>query len=136
MLRFLRSACAVRRAGFAVAVYGLIVSSAAGQTTPPTAAPAAPPVTLLPLDGDADGKITRAEWTKFMQTFTAMDANKDSTIDLAELQKAVGNTTDTPGILPAGDSDGNGKLNRAEWSNISLIRGFPRFDVNKDNNVT
>lgn len=137
MLRHLRSAAAARRTCCAVAAWISLVSFAAAQTTPPaTSTAAAPPITLLPLDGDGDGKVTRAEWTKFMQTFTAMDTNKDSAIDLAELQKAAGSTAETPGILPAGDSDGNGKLTRPEWSNISLIRGFPRFDTNKDNNVT
>lgn len=134
MLRFLRSVSAVRRGLCAVAISVLPATAASAQTTSPAAT--SPPLTLLPLDADADGKITRAEWTKFTQSFATLDTNKDTAVDAAELQQAAGGTTDLPGILPAADSDGNGKLTRPEWANISLIRGFPRFDRDRDNNVT
>jgi Ca2+-binding EF-hand superfamily protein len=118
---------------FVLAVAVLPLAHAAAQTTPPPT-PAAVPVTLQPLDGDADGKVTRAEWTRFVQSFSKLDGDGNQGIDEAELRKAGGDAVEKPGVLVAADSNGDGKLTRPEWT--QLARGFARYDKNNDGNIT
>ncbi|HEY5314027.1 MAG TPA: EF-hand domain-containing protein [Pirellulales bacterium] len=90
---------------------------------------AEPRVTLKPADADGDGQVTRAEWGRLMQRFSRLDANHDGAIDRAELQ-ADAKTSESPILLPAADTDGDGQLSRAEWKR--LAQGFRRFDGNHD----
>src|SRR5690349_2516130 len=91
--------------------------------------PAKPAVTLKPVDDDGDGKVTRAEWSRFVQSFSKYDVDKDAAVDVAELQQAAA-TTDVPLILEPADANGDGKLNRAEWSRMA--QSFKQIDANRD----
>lgn len=101
-----------------------------GNAEPPAKAETlAPPATLKPADADGDGKVTRAEWGALMQRFSRLDANHDAAVDLAELQADAG-TSETPIVLAAADTDGDGKLTRAEWTR--LAKAFRKLDANHD----
>lgn len=69
-----------------------------GQAPPGAASPATPPRTAEPpadgaelpmflrrVDGNGDGKLSRAEWGRISQLFNQLDANKDGQIDVEEL---------------------------------------------------
>lgn len=86
--------------------------------------------TLRPADADADGKITRVEWTKFVQGFRRFDADGDNAVSLEELRGAVGDVTDDPIALAPVDFNGDGRATRAEWS--TLAAAFKRIDADSD----
>jgi len=101
-----------------------------GSASPQTPAePAKPAVTLKPVDDDGDGKVTRAEWSRFVQSFSKYDVDKDAAVDVAELRQAAA-TTDVPLILEPADMNGDGKVNRAEWSRMA--QSFKQIDANRD----
>ena len=87
----------------------------------------APRATLRPADTDGDGKITRVEWTKFVQGFRNLDANKDNSVDIAELKSAAGDVKEAPIVLAPVDFNDDGRATRAEWT--SLAAAFNRVDV-------
>jgi uncharacterized protein (TIGR03067 family) len=101
-----------------------------GKSLGPTGAPTddAPPEGLRFIDADGDGKITKAEWSKFTQSFTRLDRDKDNAVDANEL-KATGGAADV--LAKLGDANGDGKIIRAEWAR--LVQNFARYDENKDN---
>ncbi|HWA97318.1 MAG TPA: hypothetical protein VG713_02450 [Pirellulales bacterium] len=112
--------------------------SAATNAAPKTAPSAdaakpsdAPPAGLMDLaDGNADGKVSRAEWSKVVQSFSRLDANKDNALDSSELE-ATGGAAEL--LVKLGDADGDGKITRAEWAKLS--QSFAQLDTNKDSSV-
>jgi uncharacterized protein (TIGR03067 family) len=91
-------------------------------------------VTLRPADADGDDKITRTEWNVFTQAFHRLDANKNETIDLAELLPPNDAATGSPLILGAFDADGDRNLSRAEWGRMT--RAFAGLDVDGSRTLT
>jgi uncharacterized protein (TIGR03067 family) len=81
-------------------------------------------------DTDGDGKISRAEWSKFKQSFSHWDSNKDNSLDSTELETAGGSTEL---LLHLADASGDGKVSRVEWS--KLVQSFARLDANHDNSL-
>ena len=81
-------------------------------------------------DADGDGKISRAEWSKFKQSFSHLDADKDNALDSNELQ-ATGGSAEL--LMKLGDANGDGKISRIEWG--KLVQGFARLDANHDNSL-
>lgn len=94
---------------------------------PPT--PEAQRPTLKPADTDGDGRITRAEWTKFFQSFRQLDADGDNAVDTAELKASVGDPKLESIVLAPVDFDGGGKVLRPAW--LSLGGAFKRIDADK-----
>src|SRR5689334_13458313 len=99
---------------FGAATLGAPCSAAAQAPAEKAAASA----TLKPIDDDGDGKVTRAEWSRFVQGFTRYDVDKDAAVSLAELQAAA-ETQDVPLILQPADANRDGKLTRPEWSRMA-----------------
>lgn len=93
---------------------------------------AAASATLKPIDDDGDGKVTRAEWSRFVQSFTRYDLDKDAAVSLAELQTAA-ETQDVPLILQPADANRDGKLTRTEWSRMA--QSFKQIDANRDGTI-
>jgi len=98
------------------------------------AAGEAPKPTLKPADADGDGKITRVEWTTFVQSFRRLDTDNDNAVDLAELKAAIGDVAAnsnslTPIVLAPVDFNGDGRVVRTEWT--SLAAAFKRIDTDK-----
>lgn len=100
---------------------------------------AKPRPTLRPADADGDGRITRLEWTKFVQGFRRFDADGDNAVAAAELTAAVradaGDDDDdvrklSPIVLAPVDFDGDDRATRAEWT--SLAAAFKRVDADGD----
>lgn len=123
-----------RNAAFGLAV--LLIAAfgeVRGQTTPATNDTEAAEVqrrpTLKPADADCDGKITRVEWTKFIQSFRELDIDKDNVVDAAELQAAVGDPKRESLVLAPIDLAGGGKATRAAW--LSLGGAFKRLDADR-----
>lgn len=85
--------------------------------------------TLKPADTDGDGKICRLEWTKFVQSFRDLDADKDNAVDAAELKAAV-NDPDLESIVLAPIDFGGGKVMRPAW--LSLGGAFKRLDADRN----
>ncbi|MCE9608119.1 MAG: EF-hand domain-containing protein [Planctomycetia bacterium] len=129
----------LRRLAVAFAGLGTVVAIppalaaqvAVGQATDGAAAGEPKPTpTLKPADADGDGKITRAEWTRFAQSFRRFDANKDNSVDLAELSADEAASNERSGesiVLVPVDTNGDGKLSRAEWT--ALAASFKRIDA-------
>lgn len=100
---------------------------------PATAAPAVPGATkpnpadlsLTKLTG-ADGNISRAAWSKFVQAFRDFDVDSDDALGADELK--VAGREDV--LLKLADANSDGKLVRAEWS--TLARSFTRLDKNQN----
>lgn len=82
------------------------------------------------IDVDGDGAISKAEWSKFTQSFSRLDADKDGSLDAAELQ-AIGGAADV--LLKLIDANGDGKVARLEWA--PLVRSFQRWDANRDGSL-
>jgi Ca2+-binding EF-hand superfamily protein len=85
--------------------------------------------TLKPADADGDGKITRVEWTKFVQSFRELDADQDNAVDTTELAAAVGEPKLESLVLAPIDLAG-GKVPRAAW--LSLGGAFKRVDADRN----
>jgi len=77
-------------------------------------------------DTSNDGKISRAEWTKFVQNFREYDADKDNALDETELEA----TTAAQELLNLADSDQDKKVTRTEWA--ALSQSFAKLDKNRD----
>lgn len=108
-------------------VVALVASVSHVSAQAPT--PEAPRPTLKPADTDGDGKITRAEWTKLVQSFRQLDSNQDNAVDAAELQAAVGDPQSESIVLAPVDFTGGGKVMRPAW--LSLGGAFKRIDTDK-----
>jgi len=82
---------------------------------------------LARMDGNGDGKVTRAEYDAGARTrFDRMDTNADGTIDATEMAALPGG-----GRGMRADTNGDGKLTRAESDAMSKER-FDRLDGNGD----
>jgi len=103
----------------------------ANKTTTPaaTTTPASPDEVNLETLAAADGKVSKAAWSKFAQAFRTFDADADDTLDETEL-KATGYDGV---VLKIADTSGDGKVVRGEWS--ALANGFTRLDKNRDGGV-
>ncbi len=92
------------------------------------------------LDGDGDGKLTKAEVDaargKPMLLLIA-DANKDGAVTKEELAKAFASRRGqvSERVFQALDADKDGKIGTAEWQ-AAGERRFARLDRNKDGDVT
>lgn len=80
-------------------------------------------------DTSGDGKIARAEWTKFVQNFRDYDQDKDSALDESELQ-ATGASAE---LLALADADQDKKVTRTEWAGLS--QSFAKLDKNRDQSL-
>jgi Ca2+-binding EF-hand superfamily protein len=81
-------------------------------------------------DADGDGKISRAEWSKFKQSFSHLDSDKDNSLDSSELEAAGGSAKL---LMQLADLNGDGKISRVEWG--KLVQSFARLDANRDGSV-
>jgi len=101
-------------------------------------------VQLLKLmDKDHNGKVSRAEFMKFMNAeFDQLDINHDGELDVNELAAlhvpmrsaippAQQGENATVQLLKLMDIDRNGKVSRAEFMNF-MNAEFDRLDVNRD----
>ena len=101
----------------------------------PSAEPArtgseAPPAGLGFIDTNGDDAISRAEWSKFTQTFSRLDADKDNALDATELA-ATGGAAKL--LMQLADANGDTKISRVEWG--KLVQSFARMDANRDNSL-
>jgi Ca2+-binding EF-hand superfamily protein len=101
------------------------------------------------LDGDADGKLTNAEFMQVRERdFAALDANRDSVVTKEEFLDpklhGIGQLNSTELVEAkqiwsrqfAGlDTDKNGKLTMAEDASFER-RSFEKLDGNKDGDIT
>lgn len=82
---------------------------------------------LARMDGDGDGRVTRAEFDTSSRTrFDRMDTNKDGTVDATEMAALSGG-----GRGLRADINGDGKLTQGEYDAQTKER-FDRLDVNGD----
>ncbi len=81
-------------------------------------------------DADGDGKISRAEWSKFKQAFSHLDADKNNALDASELPAAGGSAEL---LMKLADANGDEKISRIEWG--KLVQGFARLDANRDSSL-
>lgn len=108
---------------------------------------AARPLESFPgMDSDSDGFVTSAEHAKAAQTmFQMLDANKDGTVNVAEMDAVRTLLPDQAGIkaaaessektLTALDSDSDGMLTLAEY--VAGSNGmFAKMDANKDDRIS
>ncbi|MBS0210960.1 MAG: hypothetical protein JSS27_18610 [Planctomycetes bacterium] len=86
-----------------------------------------PPEGIRFIDADGDGLITRAEWSRFTQTFARLDADKDNSLAPRELE-ATGGAADL--IMKLADANGDSRVSRVEWG--KMVQSFVRLDTNKD----
>ncbi|HEY5316153.1 MAG TPA: hypothetical protein VIK18_26735 [Pirellulales bacterium] len=114
-------------------------SASRAAKTPPASSPNAesaqsgdetPPKGIGFIDTDGDNAISRTEWSKFKQTFSRLDADKDNALDAAELQ-ATGGAAEL--LMKLGDLGGDGKISRVEWG--KLAQSFVRLDANRDSKL-
>jgi uncharacterized protein (TIGR03067 family) len=103
--------------------------------SPPAAEPAraggeAPPEGIGFIDANGDGAVSRAEWQKFTQTFSRLDADKDGSLSAAELE-ATGGAAEL--LMKLADLNGDGKISRLEWA--KLAQSFTRLDANHDKSL-
>ena len=81
-------------------------------------------------DGNADGKVSRTEWSKVVQSFSRLDADKDNAINAAELEATGGAAAI---LVELGDADSDGKNYACRVG--EAFRNFARLDTNKDSSV-
>jgi uncharacterized protein (TIGR03067 family) len=114
-------------------------SASRASKSPPSSSPNAesaqsggdaPPKGIGFIDTDGDGSISRGEWTKFKQTFSRLDADKDNSLSSDELQ-ATGGAAEL--LMKLGDLSGDGKISRVEWG--KLAQSFARLDANRDSTL-
>jgi hypothetical protein len=95
-------------------------------------------------DTDGDGFISRAEQTEAAgRRFDRMDANGDGFIDAAERKammdrmraRPTGNTIGGQDPLAGLDTDGDGKISKAEMAAQAMVR-FDRLDADKDGKLS
>lgn len=110
--------------------------SSGGSTSPSTTEPSMPaadddrePSFIKLADPSADGKVSRAEWTKLSQRFREFDVDKDNAVSEAELE-STGAAKELMNVL---DADGDGEIGRTEWT--QLTQRFNPADKNKDGSL-
>jgi Ca2+-binding EF-hand superfamily protein len=93
---------------------------------------------LLLMDTDKNGKISRQEYLKFIQTeFDRMDRNKNGELDAKELMQSKLQSTSSTGddyvkqLLLLMDTDKNGKISREEYMKFMQAE-FDRLDEDKN----
>lgn len=101
----------------------LILPGVVAAQTPPDA----PSYSIAHMDGDGNGSITRAEWSKYAQTFSTLDGDKDNNLTATELE---GTGASSQLILDLADLNRDGKLTRIEWARG--IQNFARWDTSKN----
>ena len=81
---------------------------------------------------DADGKISRAEFTGQAMAFSRMDENKDGFLTIDEMPTAppIPVAVQPTRRIMAMDKDADGKVSRAEFTGRAAV--FDRLDANKD----
>ena len=117
--------------------------AAAPAVAPPVPAATASPDAAKPLasfegkDSDGDARVTSAEYAIAAQTmFRMMDAAKDGSVTLAELdaaREAIGQRGELSSekVIAANDSDSDGKLTLSEWV-AGANAQFNAMDTNRD----
>ncbi len=114
-------------------------SAPAAAKTPPASPPVAestrasgeaPPPGIGFIDANGDDAVSRAEWSKFTQTFSHLDADKDGSLSATELE-ATGGAAEL--LMKLADINGDGKISRLEWA--KLAQSFPRLDANHDKSL-
>ena len=123
----------------------------------PTAAQLDPVTTVVRMDADHDGAVSREEWVAYgapAADFAAVDADKDGRVTVAELRafRAARATTDAeraalkaenpkfdPQItIRMADTNRDGGVTEAEWVAYGGHggRGFEPIDANHDGKIT
>jgi uncharacterized protein (TIGR03067 family) len=127
----------VTREEFLAAYERLKSKSSATSTSKPSSASAestssggAPPAGIQFIDADANGSVSRTEWSKFTQSFSKLDTDKSNSLDATELE-VTGGAAEL--IMQLADADGNGSISRNEW--IKFVGGFAKLDANKDGSL-
>lgn len=95
----------------------------------PAADDADKPSLIKLADTSGDGKIARAEWSKFVQNFREYDKDKDNSLDESELE-ATGASAE---LLALADADQDKKVARTEW--LGLSQSFAKLDKNRDQSL-
>ena len=105
---------------------------AAAQAKPAPANLGSMPPRLKAMDKDADGKISRAEFTGQAMAFSRMDENKDGFLTIDEMPTAppIPVAVQPTRRIMAMDKDADGKVSRAEFTGRAAV--FDRLDANKD----
>ncbi len=84
------------------------------------------------MDQDQNGKVSRAEYDKFMnQEFDMLDVDRNGQLDRGELSKFHLENYLAAQLLPLMDKDSNGKVSRAEFMKY-MDNEFDHLDTNKD----
>lgn len=82
------------------------------------------------LDGDKNGRISLAEYEKFMrESFATLDANGDKVLSPVEAEKVF-----TPQQFATVDKNNDGKISLDEFLD-QVIADFHRQDLNKDGEI-
>jgi uncharacterized protein (TIGR03067 family) len=97
----------------------------AGSAAP--AQDAAAPASIKYMDADGNDAITRAEWSKFAQSFNQLDGDKDNTLT-AEEMAAAGDSARL--LTDLADLNRDGKVTRIEWARA--IQSFARWDADRN----
>jgi Ca2+-binding EF-hand superfamily protein len=121
----------------AVQAAGAKKPAAVPAPTPQAAQPAPSGQPFANLDGDHDGKVSRAEWKGSAVAFAMLDTNGDGTLSGDEMQPSSQAAPAGPG--PADtfaqlDADHNGRLTGKEWP--AGTSEFDRMDHNHDGAVS
>lgn len=92
---------------------------------------------VLAADRNGDGRITRQEWTDFRSNrFPQLDRNGDGKLgsdDLPQAMRSGPRGRQMEQLLRTLDSDGDGKLSRAEF--VAGTRLFDLLDSNRDGTI-
>lgn len=91
---------------------------------------------LKAADANADGLLSRAEAAalpRLAERFDQLDANQDGQVSFDELH--AGRRGKRGGMMKAADTDGDGKVSKAEMLARAEAR-FERADANKDGFIT
>jgi uncharacterized protein (TIGR03067 family) len=110
-------------------------SSSGSSKSPPSSTEATaesgdPPAGIGFVDSNGDGAVSRAEWSKFAQTFSRLDTDKDNSLNETELE-ATGGAAKL--LAKLADLNGDGKVTRVEWT--KLVQSFARLDANRDKSL-
>ena len=88
------------------------------------------PPSIKAMDADGSGGISRAEWSKFAQTFGALDSDKDNSLAAAE-REGLGDSATL--FTDLADLNRDGKLTRIEWARA--IQNFARWDTGRNQSL-
>lgn len=120
-----------QRVGSAACSTGIVALAATiGLTGVATAQDAPRPASIRTMDADGNNGVSRAEWSKFAQTFGQLDADKDNALSAAELE---GLADSASLFTDLADLNRDGKLTRIEWARA--IQNFARWDSNRSQSL-